>query len=98
MGSEKFPEIFTGGNFPYDVRASFYLAYFFYRIIHVLLQYYLPGMFRESFRKFSSLDMGRSLMQPLWIFGAISAEKQTLMTFKITVVNWKKFSFSCRYI
>jgi hypothetical protein len=31
----KFPEIFTGGNFPYNVRASFFSRLFFYRFIYV---------------------------------------------------------------
>jgi hypothetical protein len=45
-----FPEIFTGGNFPYDVRASpFLLAYFFTAL----------SIFRESFRKFLSLPQTR---------------------------------------
>jgi hypothetical protein len=62
----KFPEIFTGGNFPYDVCASIFACLFFYRNIYVSGNFYhiiyifysiiyALGKFPESFRKFSSL-------------------------------------------
>jgi hypothetical protein len=48
----KFPEIFTGGNFPYDVRASFFYLLVFYRIIYVLGNF---PKFSGNFREISSL-------------------------------------------
>jgi hypothetical protein len=76
----KFPEIFTGatfsGNFPYDVRASFFTCLFFtvyYLGFGIFLPYYLcvysiiyvSGNFPEHFRKFSSLvgDEERALVK-----------------------------------
>jgi hypothetical protein len=65
----KFPEIFTGGNFPESFRKlplrcsrivfyllifyrNIYVSGYFYRIIYVFI---VLSMFRETFRKFSSL-------------------------------------------
>jgi uncharacterized membrane protein YqjE len=59
----KFPEIFTGGNFPFDVRASIFTCLFFtvlsmFREIFTVLSmlFIVLSMFWETFRKFSSLS------------------------------------------
>jgi hypothetical protein len=64
---EKFPEIFTGGNFPYMLAHRFLLAYFlpyylcFGNFFHIIYVFIVLSMFWESFRKFSSLAKAMDL-------------------------------------